>query len=85
MTPGVPFLAVIGMVFKVVTAKMSVQPDPKVDAKPQAEIQKDMEEMTLETGKFPDISFRSSRIEKLAGGQWTALQKIRCGGPPSRK
>ena len=58
------------MEFTVETAKMTVQPDPKVDAKTQTEIQKDMEEMTLETKKFPEITFRSSRIEKLAGGQW---------------
>jgi polyisoprenoid-binding protein YceI len=56
--------------FTVETAKMTVKPDPKVDAKTQAEIQKDMEEMTLETGKFPQITFRSSRIERLAEGQW---------------
>jgi polyisoprenoid-binding protein YceI len=56
--------------FTVATAKMSVQPDLKVDAKTQAQIQKDMEEMTLETEKFPEITFRSSRIEKLADRQW---------------
>jgi polyisoprenoid-binding protein YceI len=49
-------------------AKMTVMPDPKVDAKTQAEIQKDMEEMTLETRKFPQIAFRSTRISKLADG-----------------
>jgi polyisoprenoid-binding protein YceI len=26
--------------------------------------------MTLETKKFPEITFRSSRIQKLADGQW---------------
>jgi polyisoprenoid-binding protein YceI len=56
--------------FTIAAAKMSVQPDPKVDAKTQAQIQKDMEEMTLDTKKFPEITFRSSRIEKLAEGQW---------------
>jgi len=49
---------------------MSVQPDTKVDAKTQATIQKDMEEMTLETRKFPEITFRSTRVEKLADGQY---------------
>jgi polyisoprenoid-binding protein YceI len=29
-----------------------------------------MEEMTLETQKFPEIAFRSSHIQKLADGQW---------------
>lgn len=56
--------------FTIETAKMTVQPDPKVDAKTQAQIQKDMEEITLETRKFPQIAFRSSRIGKLAGDQW---------------
>lgn len=56
--------------FKVETAKMKVKPDPKVDAKTEATIQKDMEEMTLEIAKYPEIAFRSSRIDKLAGGQW---------------
>jgi polyisoprenoid-binding protein YceI len=56
--------------FTVETAKMNVKADPKVDAKTQAEIQKDMEEMTLEAKRFPKITFRSSRVEKFAEGQW---------------
>ena len=56
--------------FTVDAAKMTVEPDPKIDAKTQATIQKDMEEMTLETGKFPQIVFRSSHIEKLPGDEW---------------
>jgi polyisoprenoid-binding protein YceI len=56
--------------FTVETAKMTVKPDPKVDAKTQAQIQKDMEEMTLETAKFPEIKFRSTSVERLAGGEW---------------
>ena len=56
--------------FRVETAKMTVKPDPKVDAKDQATIQTHMEEMTLETTKFPEITFRSSRVQNLADGQW---------------
>lgn len=56
--------------FTVDAAKMTVEPDPKIDAKTQATIQKDMEDMTLETEKFPQIVFRSSHIEKLPGGEW---------------
>jgi polyisoprenoid-binding protein YceI len=56
--------------FTVETKEMTVQPDAKVDASTHAQIQKDMQEMTLETGKFPQITFRSSRVEKLADGQW---------------
>jgi polyisoprenoid-binding protein YceI len=56
--------------FTVETANMKVKPDPKVNAKTEAEIQKDMEEMTLETKKFPEMIFRSSHIEKAADGEW---------------
>jgi polyisoprenoid-binding protein YceI len=56
--------------FTVDAAKMTVKPDPKVDAKTQRQIQKDMEDLTLEPKKFPEITFHSSRIQKLADGQW---------------
>jgi polyisoprenoid-binding protein YceI len=56
--------------FRVETAKMTVKPDPKIDAKDQATIQTHMEEMTLETKKFAEITFRSSRVQILADGQW---------------
>ena len=56
--------------FRVETAKMTVQPDAKIDAKDQATIQTHMEEMTLETKTFPEITFRSSRVQNLADGQW---------------
>src|SRR5580698_3737077 len=56
--------------FRVETAKMSVKPDAKIDAKDQATIQTHMQEMTLETKKFPEITFRSVKIDKLAEGQW---------------
>ena len=57
--------------FTVDTARMTVKPDPKVDAKTQAEIQKDMQEKTLESARFPHITFRSSSVRKQAEGQWT--------------
>jgi hypothetical protein len=56
--------------FTVEAAKMNVEPDPKIDAKDQATIQTHMEDMTLETKKFPRIVFRSSRIGKLPSGEW---------------
>lgn len=57
--------------FTVETAKMTVKPDPKVDAKTQGTIQTDMEEMTLDTKKFPTIAFRSTHIVKIGDTQWT--------------
>ena len=56
--------------FKVATAKMAVKPDPKVDEKTRLQVQKDMEELTLEPARYPEIAFASSHIEKIAEGQW---------------
>jgi polyisoprenoid-binding protein YceI len=56
--------------FRVETARMKVKPDPKVDAKTEETIQKDMEEMTLEVAKYPEITFRSTRVDKQGEGQW---------------
>lgn len=58
--------------FTIETAKMLVEPDPKIDAKDQATIQMHMEDMTLETKRFPEIVFRSSHIDKLPSGDWKA-------------
>jgi hypothetical protein len=56
--------------FTVKAASLEVKPDPKVDAKTQAQIQKDMQELTLESSKYPEISFRSSSVVKSGDGQW---------------
>lgn len=56
--------------FTVEAAKMSVEPDPKIDAKDQATIQTHMEDLTLEAKQYPRIVFRSSLIEKLPSGEW---------------
>ena len=66
--------------FTIDTAAMMVRPDPKVDAKTQATIQMDMEEMTLETKKFPDITFRSTHIEKAGDGQWKVVGDLSLHG-----
>jgi len=62
--------APLSVEFAIATARMTVQPDPKVDAKTQAQIQKDMQEMTLDSRTFPEIVFRSTRIGALAAGEW---------------
>lgn len=56
--------------FRVLSAAMKVKPDPKVDAKTHDQIQKDMEEMTLETAKYPEIAFRSTHVEKTGPDQF---------------
>jgi len=54
--------------FTIETAAMTVKPDPKVDAKTQAAIQKDMEQMTLDVRNYPKITFESQRIEPSGDG-----------------
>jgi YceI-like domain len=56
------------VVFAVDTAKMTVRADSKVDAKTQAQIQKDMEDLALDIHSFPKITFESKRIEKFGDG-----------------
>ncbi len=56
--------------FTVETAKMKLRPDPKIDSKTQATIQAHMEELVLETKKYSEIRFRSSRVDKVAEGEW---------------
>ena len=56
--------------FTVETANMKVKPDPKVDEKTHAQIQKDMEDMTLETAKYPRVEFHSTHVEKIGDGEW---------------
>jgi len=60
--------------FKVQSGSMMVKPDPKVDAKTHDQIQKDMEEMTLESARYPEIAFRSTSVEKVSEGslKWRA-------------
>jgi len=56
--------------FRIEAAKMTVRPDPKVDAKAQGQIQKDMEGQTLEAAKYPEISFQSAKITKISEAEW---------------
>jgi polyisoprenoid-binding protein YceI len=66
--------------FQVETARLEVKPDPKVDAKTQADVQKAMQENVLESVRYPEISFRSSRIEKQSEGQWQVTGELSLHG-----
>jgi hypothetical protein len=56
--------------FKVLCVSMTVIPDPKIDANTRNQIQKDMEEITLDAAKYPEITFRSTRVDRVAEGQF---------------
>jgi polyisoprenoid-binding protein YceI len=54
--------------FTVDATKLRVKPDPKVNAKDEAEIQKDMEDKVLEISRYREIKFQSAQVEKIADG-----------------
>ena len=54
--------------FTVNTRAMTVKPDPKVDAKTQEQVQQDMQEMTLDSGKYARITFESRKVERSGDG-----------------
>ncbi len=54
--------------FTVDTRTMTVKPDPKIDDKTQEQIQADLQNMTLESGKFPRIWFVSQKAERTGSG-----------------
>lgn len=56
--------------FKIQSAKLMVKADPKVDDKTRAQMQKDMEELTLEPAKYPEIAFVSTHVRKMPDGQF---------------
>ena len=55
---------------KVDAAKMTVKPDSKLSPADQAKVQQDMQEKVLESSRYPEIVFRSSRVTKASDGQW---------------
>jgi polyisoprenoid-binding protein YceI len=55
--------------FRVLATKLEVKPDPK-DKKHQAEIQQTMQEKVLESAKYPEITFKSSGVERGSEGSW---------------
>ena len=50
--------------------KLTVQPDPKVSAKDEAEVQDAMQRKVLESEKYPLIEFRSTSVQKAGEGTW---------------
>lgn len=54
--------------FRVEAGKMSVENDPKVSAADQSKVQETMQTQVLENSHYPDISFRSTSIEKNGDG-----------------
>ncbi|HTZ96257.1 MAG TPA: YceI family protein [Terriglobales bacterium] len=54
--------------FRVEAGKMNVEDDPKVSPADQAQVQETMQTKVLYSGDYPEISFRSTSIEKNKDG-----------------
>jgi YceI-like domain len=56
--------------FRVDAKTMTVMPDEKLSAEKQAEVQRTMQAEVLESDKYPEISFRSTRVDQLQPDHW---------------
>ena len=56
--------------FTVVASQMTVEPDNTLSAGDQAEVQRTMQDKVLESSKYPQISFHSTEVEKIADDKW---------------
>lgn len=54
--------------FRVVANKMKVEADPKLSHADQAQVQETMQTRVLDSGPYPDISFRSTSIQRATDG-----------------
>jgi polyisoprenoid-binding protein YceI len=52
-------------------SKLKVEPDNDLSAEKQAEVHRTMQEKVLESEKYPEISFRSTSVEKTGNDTWT--------------
>lgn len=60
--------------------KLAVQPDTKVNAKDQAEIQDSMQRKVLESEKYPRIEFRSTNVQKSGSEAWKVVGTLTLHG-----
>jgi hypothetical protein len=56
--------------FRVDAKTMTVMPDDKLSAEKQAEVQRTMQAEVLESDKYPEISFRSTKVDQLQPDHW---------------
>ena len=70
--------------FVVQARNLMVEPDKDLSAEKQAEVQQTMQEKVLESANYPEISFRSSFVEKTAADAWTVSGALTLHGRSNR-
>jgi len=66
--------------FSVYANKLKVNPDAKVNARDEAQIQETMQQKVLESEKYPRIEFRSSSVAQAAPGSWKVTGELTLHG-----
>ena len=66
--------------FTIAAGKLTLEPDASLSDAQQTEIQRTMQEKVLESEKYPEISFRSSSIEKTGDDSWTVRGELSLHG-----
>lgn len=87
MTTGsrLPLIAAALMIAFIVRARnLMVEPDKDVSAETQAEVQRTMQEKVLESDRYPEISFRSSSVEKTTDDSWIVSGVLMLHGHSNR-
>lgn len=62
--------------FTVDARKMMVEPDEKVSASDRSEIQQTMQTKVLESGKYPEITFRSTNVKSTGPNAWVVAGEL---------
>lgn len=66
--------------FRVDANKLKVENDEKLSSADQAHVQETMQTRVLDSAQYPDISFRSTSIEKTTDGSWLVKGDLRLHG-----
>jgi len=66
--------------FRINAHQLTVEPDKDLRAEQQAEVQRTMQTKVLESDQYPEISFRSTAIEKAGADTWRATGDLTLHG-----
>ena len=66
--------------FSIDAKSLTVVPDKDLSSEKQAEVQNTMQSQVLESQKYPEVTFRSTRIDRLQPDHWTVIGDLTLHG-----